>query len=150
MDGRAFERDGVFRSECGVSIAIAAPAARVWALLTDAADFPRWNSTVTQIQGRIALGERLKIKVPSSDRSFGVEVSELVPEQRMVWSGGAALLFKGVRTFTLAPGSGEGVEFSMVEVMSGVMLPLIQSSLPDLAQPFEQYAADLKREAERA
>jgi uncharacterized protein YndB with AHSA1/START domain len=150
MEGRAFERDGVFRSEWGVSIAVGAPAARVWALLTDAADFPRWSSTVTRIQGRIALGERLKIKVPSSDRSFGVEVSELVLEQRMVWSGGAALLFKGVRTFTLTPRPDGGVEFSMVEVMSGVMLPLIKSSLPDLAQPFEQFAADLKREAERA
>jgi hypothetical protein len=30
-----------------------------------------------------------------------------------------------------------------------VMLPLIKGSLPDFGPSFEQYAADLKREAER-
>ena len=34
---------------------IAAPPERIWALLTDAAGFPVWNSTVTSLKGRIAL-----------------------------------------------------------------------------------------------
>jgi hypothetical protein len=36
----------------------------------------------------------------------------------------------------------------MVEVFRGLMLPMIKGSLPDFGPPFEQYAADLKREAE--
>jgi hypothetical protein len=67
----------------------------------------------------------------------------------MVWSDGAAPVFKGVRTFTLAPKADGQTTFSMVEVFSGVMLPLIKGSLPDFGPSFEQYAADLKREAER-
>ncbi len=39
--------------------------------------------------------------------------------------------------------------FSMVEVLSGAMLPMIKGSLPDFGPMFETYAADLKREAER-
>jgi hypothetical protein len=54
-----------------------------------------------------------------------------------------------VRSYTLTPKDG-GVEFAMVEVFSGLMLPLIKKSLPDFAPAFEQYAADLKREAERS
>lgn len=38
----------------------------------------------------------------------------------------------------------------MTEVLSGLMLPLIAGSLPDFAPSFTQYAADLKREAERS
>ncbi|MBS2024334.1 MAG: hypothetical protein JST92_18180 [Deltaproteobacteria bacterium] len=34
-----------------------------------------------------------------------------------------------------------------VEVFSGLMLPLIAGSLPDFAQPFEQFAKDLERAA---
>jgi hypothetical protein len=37
----------------------------------------------------------------------------------------------------------------MAEVFSGLMLPMIKGSLPDFGPPFEAYAADLKREAER-
>ncbi len=38
----------------------------------------------------------------------------------------------------------------MVEVLSGVMLPMIKGSLPDFGRAFEAYAADLQREAEMA
>lgn len=81
-------------------------------------------------------------------RVFKPKVTELEPEKRMVWSDGAAPMFKGIRTFTLAPKGDGTTDFTMVEVFAGVMLPLIKGSLPDFGPPFEQYAADLKRAAE--
>ena len=36
----------------------------------------------------------------------------------------------------------------MVEVFSGVMLPMIKGSLPDFGPVFERYALDLKKAAE--
>jgi len=137
-----------FRMECAVSSHIAAPPSRVWALLTNAADFPRWNSTVTRIEGDIVLGAKLKMTVPISERTFTPKVTELDAPTRMVWSDGAAPMFKGVRTFTLAERADGSTDFSMREVFSGLMLPMIKGSLPDFGPPFEQYAADLKREAE--
>ncbi len=59
-----------------------------------------------------------------------------------------APMFRGERTFTLTPRGDGTTEFSMVEVFSGVMLPMIKGSLPDFVPVFEQYARDLKREAE--
>jgi len=58
-------------------------------------------------------------------------------------------MFKGVRTYTLTPKANGSTDFSMAEVFSGLMLPLIAGSLPDFGPTFEQYAADLKREAEQ-
>ena len=135
--------------ECSVRCNIAASPKVIWALLTNAADFPRWNSTVTSITGEIAKGNKLKLEVPVSERTFTPKVIELVPESRMVWGDGMAPMFRGERTFTLTPREDGTTDFSMVEVFSGIMLPMIKGSLPDFVPVFEQYAKDLKREAER-
>ena len=149
-DGHARKSRETFRMECGVSIDIEARPEKIWSLLTDAANFPRWNSTVTSVDGQIALGQKIRVRVPlAPKRVFKLEVSAFEPGKRMVWSDGAAPMFKGVRTFTLAPRDGGTINFSMVEVFSGLMLPMIAGSLPDFAPSFEQYAADLKRAAEQ-
>ena len=150
-DGRATKTRETFRMQCGVSIKIQAKPEKIWGLLTNAASFPKWNSTVQSIEGTIALGEKIKLKVPiAPERTFKLKVSAFEPAKRMVWQDGAAPMFKGVRTFTLSPASDGTTEFSMVEVFSGVMLPMIAGSLPDFAPSFEQYAKDLKREAEKS
>ena len=150
LSGKAQKTRTTFRMECAVAIRIAAPPQKVWALLTDAAGFPKWNSTVTSIEGPIALGQKLTLKVPSAPKqTFSPKVSELEEAKRMVWRDGFAPMFQGVRTFTLTPAA-EGTDFSMVEVFSGAMLPMIAGSLPDFVPIFEQYASDLKRAAERA
>jgi hypothetical protein len=132
-----------FRLAYGVKRDIPAPLTQVWNRLTDAADFARWNSTVTTIEGTIALGEKLAITVPISSRVFRPRVVELEPEHHMVWQDGAAPMFRGRRTFSLVATSDTETEFSMVEEFRGVMLPLIARSLPDFAPVFDQYADDL-------
>lgn len=146
---RATQSIATFRISHGISAQIRAPAARVWSLLTNAADFPRWNSTVTRIDGDIALGATITVHVPTSKRAFALNVSELEPQKRMVWQSGFAPMFKGVRTFLLVPLSDGSTEFCMDEVMSGLMLPMIKGSLPDFNAVFERYALDLQVEAER-
>ena len=148
--GQAIKTKSTFRLECAVAINIQAPAEKIWSLLTTASDFARWNSTVDQITGTIALGEKIELQVPyAPDRTFNLKIDEFVPHQMMVWSDGMAPMFRGVRTYQLTAKPDGSTDFSMVEVLSGVMLPLIGKSLPDFGPPFEQYAADLKAEAER-
>jgi hypothetical protein len=148
--GRARRTETTFRLEYEVGIDVRATPERIWKLLTDAPSFPSWNSTVTSLEGEIALGQRLALKVPiAPDRTFKPKVTELEPARRMVWSDGAAPMFKGTRTFTLTPKGDGSTTFSMVEVFKGLMLPMIKGSLPDFREPFEQYAADLKRAAEQ-
>ena len=98
-DGRTRRTKTTFRLEYAVAIDIAAPASRIWTLLTTAGDFPRWNTTVQSIEGRIAEGERIAVRVPISDRVFKLSVRDVVPNEKMVWSDGNAM-FKGVRTYT--------------------------------------------------
>lgn len=138
----------VFALVCAVEANIRATPALIWGLLTDAQGFPRWNSTVTGIEGQIREGERLRLHVPGTDRTFTPRVSGVVANQRMTWTGGFAPLFKGVRTYTLRPRSDGSTDFVMEERFSGLMLPLVKGSLPDFGPVFERFAGDLKRQAE--
>ena len=150
-DGRAQTSRQTFRLQYTIAISIKATPEKIWSLITNAAAIPRWNSTVTSIEGTIALGQKIKLKVPiAPSRTFQLKVSEFEPNQRMVWRDGFAPMFQGVRTYTLTPQPDGATEFAMAEVLSGLMLPMIKSSLPDFAPAFEQYVKDLKQEAERA
>lgn len=149
-NGKATRKKSAFQMQVTVSIAISAAPEKIWALLTNAGDFPRWNSTVQGIEGRIAQGEKIKLRATiAPKRTFALTVSTFKPNEKMVWQQGAAPMFKGVRTYTLTR-QGNMTVFTMAESFSGLMLPMIAGSLPDFSQPFEQYAADLKKEAERS
>jgi len=139
----------IFSLVCRVEVGIQSPPGRVWKLLTDASGFPHWNSTVTAIDGEIRDGQRIRIHVPGTERTFTPRIAVVAPDARMTWTGGFAPLFKGVRTFELTPQAGGSTNFVMQERFSGLMLPFVGRSLPDLDPVFERYADDLKHEAER-
>lgn len=150
INGRANKTKSAFRMEYSAGINLKAKPERVWALMTNAGDFPRWNSTVKNIEGKIAMGQTIKLVATiAPQRTFNLNIIEFVPEKRMVWSDGNAM-FKGVRTYTLNGKSDGSTDFTMAEVYTGLMLPMIAGSLPDFGPTFEQYLADLKREAEQA
>jgi hypothetical protein len=147
---RITQSRGLFSMACGVSVDIHAPAAHIWSLLTDAKDFPRWNSTITRIEGQIREGGQLRVHVPGTDRTFTPRVSGVIPGERMTWTGGFSPVFKGVRTFELRPCDEGSTEFVMEERFSGLILPFVKGSMPDFGPVFERYANDLKHEAELA
>lgn len=148
-NGRATKTKSTFRMEYAVGTNINATPQRIWAILTNAADFPRWNSTVQRIEGQIGAGEKIVLYATiAPKRAFKLTIDEFVPNQKLVWSDGN-FVFRGVRTYTLTPQADGSTDFTMAEVFTGAMLPMIAGSLPDFAPEFEKYAADLKREAEK-
>ena len=150
MSDSAFTRtNSAFAMTCRVRVSIRARAEVVWRLLTDAPGFPRWNSTVTAIEGQIREGERLKVHVPGTSRTFTPKVSDLVPARRMVWSDGVSLVFRGVRSFELTPLDDGSTDFVMEEHFSRLVFAMTKRMLPDFRPIFEAYANDLKHEAER-
>jgi hypothetical protein len=124
----------------------------IWRILSDAPGYPGWNSTVTRVDGRIALGEKVTVHAKvAPGRAFPVKVVVFDSPRRMVWSGGIPLgLFKGERSYELRSMGAGGVEFAMREDYSGLMAPLITRSIPDLQPAFDEFAACLKACAERS
>ncbi len=144
QNGKATTEKTTFHRTTSVSIDIKADPAIVWKLLTNAADFPRWNSTIISIEGRIAVGEQIKLKSTlAPKRTFKLKVKEMQDRKSLKWGDG-----HGSRLYTLAD-KGNGITtFSMNERIGGFMFPLYAKHIPAFDQSFEQFAADLKKEAE--
>lgn len=143
-NGKAQTQKNTFSRETSVGIAIRADRSIVWALLTHASDHPRWNSTVTSIEGEIALGKTILLKsILDPKRVFKLKVKEFEPEARLVW--GDAM---GNRVYTLHEGAGGTTIFHMSEKIGGPIFPLFAAMIPSFDESFERFAADLKKEAE--
>jgi uncharacterized protein YndB with AHSA1/START domain len=142
-NGKAATTKRSFSRETMVSIQIQADAAIVWALLTKAADYPRWNSTVTSLEGTIALGEKIQLRsILDPKRVFKLKVKGWEPEKKLVWGDGM-----GNRLYTLTQNQ-QGTLFTMHEKIGGPLFPLFAKMIPPFDAVFEQFAGDLKKEAE--
>jgi len=146
---RIAQTSGAFSMSCAVEVNVRASAETIWRLLTDAAGFPRWNSTVSGIDGEIRQGQRIRVHAPGTKRTFTPRISDVVPNRRMAWIGGTAPFMKGVRVFVVTPRPDGSTDFAMKERFSGIMLPLAKRAMPDFGPVFTRYANDVKKEAER-
>lgn len=145
QNGKATTVKTTFHRETSVSIEIKADPAIVWALLTKAPDYPRWNSTVTSIEGNIALGEKIKLKsILDAKRTFKLKIKEFEPEKKLVWGDS-----QGNRVYTITKNGSGTVTFSMTEKIGGLMFPMYAKMIPPFDQSFEQFASDLKIESEK-
>lgn len=131
-----------------VSTSINAPAEKIWGLLTDVQAQARWNSTLTAIEGEIALGKRVTFEIPEAPGQKFTDTVTVYDEPRsMVWRLDRWPLLVGERTYRLAPGAGGATEVTITEVFRGLLLPLAAKTFPDFGLMFDRTAADLKAAA---
>lgn len=143
-NGKAFTVRKTFSRETSVSIDIKAHPSVIWALLTNAPDYPCWNPTVTAIQGNIADGSTIKLtSTLDPKRTFTLKVKDFNPEKKLAWGDAV-----GNRTFTLSKSGIGPVMFCMVEKIGGPLFPLFAKMIPPFDGAFEQFAIALKKEAE--
>lgn len=149
--GKAVTTRSAFRLAFTARARIDAPAATIWALLTDLGAQARWNSTLTSIDGQVALGKRVTFEVPEAPgQKFSPTVIAYDPPRSMVWRLNRWPLLISDRTYRLAPGPDGRTEFTISEVFRGLLLPLIGRSSPDFGAMFERTATDLRAAAENS
>jgi uncharacterized protein YndB with AHSA1/START domain len=134
-----------------VATQIDAPAERVWALVSDAASYADWNSTVDRFEGAFAPGATVTLYAKAMpNRPFKLTVKSFEPPRRFVLEGGAPLgLFVGTRWLEVLPEGAGRCQFAMEETLHGPLAPLMARFIPDQQPTFDAFAADLKRRAER-
>ena len=143
-NGKALTTKNTFSRETAISIDIQADKSIIWALLTNAADYPRWNSTVISIDGTIAQGGKIQLKSTlDPKRVFKLSVKEFEAEHKLVW--GDAM---GKRIYTLTSIGNGRTNFTMSEKIGGPFFPLFAKMIPSFDEAFEQFASDLKKESE--
>jgi hypothetical protein len=129
---------------------IAASPEAVWAVLSDGAGWAAWDSGVDAVEGRIAMGETIKIRSQAAPgRSFPVKVTTFEPPVQLRFSGGMPFgLFRGVRRYDLSRDADGGTAFHMREEYTGPLLGMIWRSMPDLGPSFDKFAQGLKLRVE--
>ena len=140
--------------ELHTEIDIAAPVDRVWTILTDFAAFPSWNPFVTQAEGDIREGARLRVRIePPGGRAmtFTPTVLRAAPGEELRWVGRLLLpgIFDGEHCFQLSSTTDGGTHLVQREEFRGVLVPLLWGSMATNTQRgFEAMNGALKARAE--
>ena len=142
--------------ELHTEIEINAPVSRVWEILTDFPRFPTWNPFVTQAEGEIREGARLRVHIaPPGGRAmtFTPTVIRVAPAEELRWLGRLLLpgIFDGEHCFQLSSTTDGRTRFVQRERFRGLLVPLLWSSLAtNTRRGFEAMNAALKERAEAA
>ena len=143
-NGQAETVKKLFSRTTSVVIDIDALPESIWALLTDVDSFKSWNSTIVDLTGKIAPGEKIQLRsILAPKRTFKLKVKEFEPPNRLSW--GDAM---GTRVYTLSANSQNGTRFTMSEKIGGPVFPLFAKMIPPFDESFNQFASDLKTAAE--
>ena len=125
----------------------------VWAVLADTAGYPDWNPFVRKLEGELREGARLETRIaPPGGRemTFKPVVLAVQPGRELRWLGRLLLprLFDGEHSFRLEPLDDGRTRFVQSESFSGLLVPLLRSSLEKTQRGFEEMNAALKERVE--
>jgi len=142
------------RRSIETSIDINAPAARVWALLTDFAHMPAWNPFIRSISGTLAEGARLSVLIAPPGKSgmrFKPTLLAVRPERELRWLGHLLIsgLFDGEHYFRLEPIGDGCTRFVQGENFSGLLVGPLRATFAATEAGFRAMNDALKQEAER-
>jgi hypothetical protein len=131
--------------DVAATIHIAAPPARVWAVLTDTTRYPAWNDGM-RLKGALIPGH--VIEHDEEWMVFHPTVLAVTPDRELAWLGhiGPPRVFDALHDFRLAPEDG-GTRFTQSEHIRGVLLWLWDPG--QLVPHFEAMNNRLKTEAEK-
>lgn len=110
---------------------IHAPAAVVWAVLTDMEAYDAWNTMLHYRGGALAEGGtiQLRLSLPNGPSyNFAPRVIALEPERRFTWRATTGLrgIFDGEHSFELSPLASGRTSLRNRERYSGLLAPLFQ------------------------
>jgi hypothetical protein len=143
------------KNDLRAEIEIDADPATVWAVLSDLEAYPDWNPFIDPIEGEMAVGTRLRVRIhPPGSRGMTlkprVTVSE--PERTFGWLGSLGIphVFDGAHRFELEPlDGGRRTRFVQSEHFRGALVPLVRRwILPSTLKGFEAMNAALAARAE--
>jgi hypothetical protein len=134
-------------------IDINAPAAKVWAVLTDFARMGLWNPFITSIAGKAAAGERLTVTIrPPGKSAITLHPTLLAvrPERELRWLGHFIVsgIFDGEHYFLLDPLDDRRTRLTHGESFSGLLVGFLTATLDATETGFNNMNAALKQQAE--
>ena len=109
-------------------VGVAAPADRIWDLLSDLPGWRDWNPVHPEVNGRLAIGATLDVVEQLEGRSprrLVMTVEDWVPNAQILWKGRRGPLARSIRFIEIEQLSETGCIFANGELYEGVVGDLI-------------------------
>ena len=115
-------------------IEINAPVEKVWAVLTDFNNYPKWNPFIISIDGDIKEGKQFKVILQQPDSkpmTFKPRCLKLEKDKEFRWLGHLFIagLFDGEHIFELQALNDGKTRFIQKENFKGLLVPLLWKQL---------------------
>ncbi|TDD91014.1 SRPBCC domain-containing protein [Actinomadura rubrisoli] len=140
--------------EVSATVEIAAPADKVYGILTDFRGYPQWNPFIVKAEGTPRKGAKLRNELRDSGggkMTFQPKVLAADPGRELRWIGRMWIpgIVDGEHYFRIEPAGPGRVRLTQGERFSGALVPVAGGQL-DMADEFAAMNAALKNRAERA
>lgn len=137
--------------EIKTEITINANPKKVWEILTNQSEYPKWNTFIKKIDGKLNIGERLKVIIQpknSSRMTFKPVILEYKDEKILKWKGKLLIggLFDGTHIFELFDNKNGTTTFQQSEMFEGVLVRFF--NLDKVKKGFETMNSELKKRCE--
>ncbi len=135
-------------------IIINAQPDKVWSVLTNFENYPKWNPFIKSIEGETAVGKQLKVFIQppnGSGMTFKPEVLAFDANKEFRWKGKLFVkgIFDGEHFFRLVDMGDGTTKFIHGENFSGFLVPFVSGILGKTKVGFELMNEALKRECEQ-
>ena len=138
--------------ELKTEIIINATRSKVWQVLTNFREYPRWNPFIIFVDGSLAEGARLKTKMlqKGKEHQFKPIITQLKENEQLEWLGSLPLnLFRGNHYFYLESLSPGQTRLIHGERFSGFLCGLILKKIgEETLLGFQRMNLALKEQAE--
>ena len=125
------------QKEIITEIVINAPKEKVWKVLTDFNNYPKWNKFIVSITGKAEPKATLinKLNLNGKIQTFKPTVVKVVENKLFEWVGKLPLgLFNGLHTFEIISLDGNQVKLVHKEKFSGLLSGLILKMIKEETQ----------------
>jgi hypothetical protein len=135
-------------------IVIDATPERIWQVLTDFEEHPRWNPFIQSIEGEKVPGRNITVSIKppgSKGMVFRPVILKFNSGKEFRWKGklGITGIFDGEHYFILEPISDSQTRFIHGEQFSGILVNLMGKTLEKTREGFTLMNEALKQESEK-
>ena len=135
-------------------ILILADIAKVWDVLMNFDNYPKWNPFITSISGERKLGNRLTVSInPPGGKgmTFKPNILTLEANKEFRWKGKLGIngIFDGEHYFILESVDKDITKFIHGEKFSGLLVPFVSKMLDKTHKGFQLMNESIKKECEK-
>lgn len=141
--------------EIKTEILIHATPQKVWSILTNFDNYPKWNPFIKLIKGEVKVGNKITVRIEPPEAkgmTFKPKVLTFETNKELKWLGHLLFIgiFDGEHKFELT-GNGDGTTtFRQNEIFKGILVPIFKKQLDNNTKKgFIEMNKKLKELAER-